>query len=116
MDGYAKVALLMSRHNEYGIVRQFGELNFKNLLYLQAELVELETQLRALADADKRSQNSERLYYEKHWGLLSDSLKDGHNEQWKKMLEVRGKLKEYSTKDHLSRYRCCNHIQYWHLL
>jgi hypothetical protein len=47
MDGYAKVALLMSRHNEYGIVRRFGELNFKNLLYLQAELVELEAQLQA---------------------------------------------------------------------
>lgn len=96
MEGYAKLSLLMSRHNEYGIVRSFGELNFKNLLYLQAELVQLETELRRIAEADRQSQNSIRVYYEKDWRLLSESLQGGYDEQWRKVLEIRTKLKEYS--------------------
>jgi hypothetical protein len=96
MEGYAKLSLLMSRHHEYGIVRSFRELNFKNLLYLQAELVQLERDLRRIAEADRQSRNSIRVYYEKDWRLLSESLQGGHDEQWKKMLEIRQKLKEYS--------------------
>jgi hypothetical protein len=96
MEGYAKLALLMSRHNEYGIIRSFGELNFKNLLYLQAEIVQLETELRRIVEDDRHSQNSIRVYYEKDWRLLSESLQGGYDEQWKKMLEIREKLKEYS--------------------
>jgi hypothetical protein len=96
-DGcYSKVALLMSQHQEYGILRKFGELNFKNLLYLQAELVELELQLQQLAEADNHSNDLARSCFGRHWGLLSDSLDDGHGKQWKKMLQIRQKLKEYS--------------------
>jgi len=97
MEGYAKLARLMSRHNEYGILRSFSELNAKNLLYLQAELVELESELRALANADKSSQNRVRQHYEKDWRLLNESLHDGYDEQWKKMLQIREKLNTYST-------------------
>ena len=97
MEGYAKLARLMSRHNEYTILRSFTELNVKNLLYLQAELVQLEAELWALANADSSSQNRVRQYYEKDWRLLSESLQDGYDEQWKKVLEIREKLKAYST-------------------
>jgi len=55
MDGYAKVAGLMGHHNEIASFRCFGTLGFQNLLYLQAELIELENELQALALAEKSS-------------------------------------------------------------
>lgn len=96
MEGYSKLAVLMSRNNEVAILRRFGELNFKNLLYLQAELVELEEQLQRLAVSDYASSEGSRKYHNKHWGLLSDTEPGNHQEQWKKWLEIRAKLKEYS--------------------
>jgi hypothetical protein len=101
MAGYSKLALLMSHNNEYGIVRSFRELNFKNLLYLQAELVQLEAELRKIVEEDRQSQDRVRTYYERDWRLLSESLRDGYDEQWKKMLQIREKLNEYSK---LARY------------
>lgn len=43
--GYAALAKLMSRHSQLAIFRGFSDLNTKNLLYFQAELIELENEL-----------------------------------------------------------------------
>ncbi len=43
--GYTALALLMGRVPEVAIFRRFSTLNARNLLYLQAELVQLEDDL-----------------------------------------------------------------------
>jgi hypothetical protein len=96
MEGYTKLANLMAQHGEMGILRQFKILNFKNLLYLQAELVESERELDQLCAADERAQHPTRPLYRKHWRLLSESVHDGNDEQWRKILQIRKQLKEYS--------------------
>ena len=95
MEGYAKVAQLMAIHGETAILRSFASLGFRNVLYLQAELIELEAEHQALAKADKGSLNPCRTLYDKHWWLLSRSELHGNGEQWQKWLEIRSKLKEF---------------------
>ena len=43
--GYAKLAILISKEKDYAIFRKFSTLNARNLLYLQAELTDLESRL-----------------------------------------------------------------------
>jgi hypothetical protein len=50
-DGYPKLAALMSKDEDYIIFRRFSNLNARNLLYLQDELVTLENQLESI-DSD----------------------------------------------------------------
>jgi hypothetical protein len=97
MAGHTKVARFMAHHGEMGILRRFKDLNFKNLLYLQAELVELEKELEYLSGADSAAIGSPRASYEKHWPLLRESKSDGSGEQWAKFLQIRNTLDQYST-------------------
>ncbi|KIW13860.1 hypothetical protein PV08_06640 [Exophiala spinifera] len=60
LDGYAKVASLMSRYNEYGIFRSFKALNMRNLLYFQAELTQLEQELKEIVRTDQLSDSEAR--------------------------------------------------------
>jgi hypothetical protein len=46
--GYPSVAALFSKDNDFAIFRRFRYLNTRNLLYLQAELIALETKLEDL--------------------------------------------------------------------
>ncbi|KAK4692568.1 hypothetical protein P7C71_g4665, partial [Lecanoromycetidae sp. Uapishka_2] len=46
MEGYAKLSSCMSADYEFAIFRKFGALNLQNLLYYQAELMDLEEDLR----------------------------------------------------------------------
>ena len=95
MDGYAKVARLMTNHPETSCLRGFKALSFQNLLYLQAELVQLETDYEKLAVVDRASGHPKRSLYEKSYRLLSQSQKDGNDDQYQKFLQIRAKLKEY---------------------
>ena|SRR5437763_12725876 len=97
MDGYAKVARLMMHHTEKSCVRGFKALSLQNLLYLQAELVQLEAEYRKLAIADRKSGHPCRELYEKSYRLLSQSQLDGNDDQFQKFLQIRAKLKEYCT-------------------
>lgn len=49
--GYPQLAALAGRDKTFAVFRKFRTLNVRNLLYIQSELVELESQLR---DADAR--------------------------------------------------------------
>ncbi|MCJ1363202.1 hypothetical protein MMC16_002309 [Acarospora aff. strigata] len=91
--GYTNLASLMGKNPEVAIFRRFSALNAKNLLYLQAELVNLEARLQRYA-AD--SANSRNGVYEIDWFALSRSEKDGDRRQWDTFLEIRAKLKEYN--------------------
>ncbi|KAK6079539.1 hypothetical protein SCUP234_05708 [Seiridium cupressi] len=94
MEGYAKLALLMGRHDEVAIFRRFQTLNMQNLLYMQAELAQLEDDLKKLAREDTDS--PDRIYYAKDWWSLSQSPEDKEKMQWNKCLDIRKKLKEYN--------------------
>jgi hypothetical protein len=103
MEGYAKIASLMSHHHELAIFRRFGTFNLQNLLYLQAELTHLEDDLKELVEKDQADPG--RLFYTKHWYSLAHAEDDEEKEQWDKVLQIREKLKEYSRGFFLSTTR-----------
>ncbi len=102
MEGYPKIASLMGAHPEVAIFRRFGALNAQNLLYLQAELVALEKDLRTCAAEDWASKDTDRVFYCRDWYSLSSSWDNESSDsevtgrQWQIMLKIREKLKEYS--------------------
>jgi hypothetical protein len=95
MEGYAQIAGFMSDASEMAIFRRFGTLSLQNLLYQQAELVELENELAQLANEEREPGHPNRPYYRTDWWFLSRSQDYGDGKQWKKVLEIRAKLKEY---------------------
>lgn len=97
-NGYPKLATLMGHSPEVAIFRRFNTLNARNLLYLQAELVDLETRLEEASRADAESSNLDRRRHDRHWPSLSESVTtpDGNSTQWTLALQIREKLKEYS--------------------
>lgn len=99
MEGYAKIADLMSHDTGLAIFRRFGALNMQQLLYLQAELVQLEAELREQSEFDHQHQNDPFKHsFARSWIALKDSADEeetGH--QWKKICEIQGKLQKYST-------------------
>ena len=56
MGDYTALASMMADHAEAAIFRRFDTLNIKNLLYMQAELVDLEDQLHDIESEDKKSE------------------------------------------------------------
>jgi hypothetical protein len=95
MDGYAKIAHLMGHHSELAIMRRFSTLNIQNILYLQAKLTFLENDLRKLAQKD-RAEPSRSNYSKDWWSLANSTCCRTDKRQWKKVLEIRKTLKEYS--------------------
>lgn len=96
MEGYAHIADQSSRHPELGIYRRFGALNAQNLLYLQAEIHELEADLRAYAEEDAaQTKDTARSKYSRSWHKLANSDSEDRR-QWSTMCAIREKLKEYN--------------------
>jgi hypothetical protein len=58
MSGYEKLAGLMTKHSEVATFQRFDFLNTLNILYLQAELVHLEQELRGSMREDLESGNN----------------------------------------------------------
>lgn len=96
MDGYARVAHLMSKYEEFAILKRFKALNYQNLLYRQAEITYLQEDLEKLAERD--ATDPARQFYTKDWWALAhtESKKEG-GEQWRKVQQIRKKLDDYST-------------------
>ncbi|KAH8899111.1 hypothetical protein GQ53DRAFT_817312 [Thozetella sp. PMI_491] len=95
MAGYEKVARLMALQPEYAIFRRFQQLNIRNLLYLQAEIMHLEEALNLAAMDDAAC--SDRQFYSRDWWSLSQGDDDsGDCEQWDRFLELREKLEKYN--------------------
>lgn len=97
MDGYAKVAHLMSKYEEFAILKRFKTLNYQNLLYRQAEITYLQEDLEKLSERD--GTDPARQYYTKDWWALAhtETKKEG-GEQWRKVQQIRKKLDDYSIK------------------
>ena len=108
MEGYAKLASLMGAHPEVAILRRFGALNAQNLLYLQAELVALESDLQKFSLEDRTSNDPHREFNSRDWYSLSMSEENIDNNestgrQWRCALMIRDRLKEYSQSEALFR-------------
>lgn len=92
-QGYAKVAALMAKHDELAMFRRFKKLNCLNLLYLQAEIMELEDSL----DTPDDGSDAHRKQFASDWQYLSQKQADNkHHPQWDKFLHLRERLTEYS--------------------
>lgn len=97
MKGYTKIAALMGNYSESLMIRQFNELNVQNILYLQAELVDLEQDYRELEKENDASTDAEKARFSLDWYTLSTTKEDGgDNEQWRTAIKIREKLQEYS--------------------
>lgn len=96
MDGYPRVAHLMSKYEEFAILKRFKALNYQNLLYRQAEITYLQEDLEKLAERD--ATDPARQFYTKDWWALAhtESKKEG-GDQWRKVQQIRKKLDDYST-------------------
>lgn len=97
MDGYNRLAAVIGTDRDLAIFRRFSILNSKNLLYMQGELTLLEAELRAIGNEDKESKDPRKAEFE----FCIRALKGPHacedgDQQWRKILEIRQKLKEYS--------------------
>jgi hypothetical protein len=97
-EGYAQIAWRMSAYPDLAIVRRFQELNVQNVLYLQAELCDLEEQLRKQEETDSASQSQTQRWNARSWRSLQkgSALPGGDDSKWQLVLLVREKLKEYS--------------------
>lgn len=99
-DGYDRLASFMGELPENAIYRRFGALAAEDLLYRQAELIELESTLRRYQTEDKESKHEDRQRYALDWYRLQNSTdpnaRDGNDgSQWETVLEIRTKLEEY---------------------
>jgi len=96
VTGYPKLAAKIAVQPEAAIYRRFGALNAQNLLYLQAELVDLEERLKEQQDLDNNDSTGRKSEYSKNWFSLQDSGVDGDTEQLDLVMKIREVLKEYS--------------------
>ena len=97
-QSYSSLAEFLGNHDGLAIYRRFATLNAQNLLYLQSELIILEGELRRLAFADDTSGSEQRQSMKKDIrALKADPTNEVEGRQWQKVLEIRGKLKEYSV-------------------
>jgi hypothetical protein len=96
VEGYPRLACHMNAHPSSSIFRRFGSLNYRNLLYLQAELAQLEEQLLRVEQEDKVSNVGKAAQYSKNWYWLSYSAQDGYPKQLLTVQRIQEKLKQYS--------------------
>lgn len=96
MANYNKLADLMGDHQELAIFRRFRKLNAKTLLYMQAEILHLENELKNIELEDSRSKDISCTILHASLFNLKNSSGTSHDTQWRKVLEIREKLKCYS--------------------
>lgn len=98
--GYAHLAEFMTATHR-GMVRRYKEISLMNLLYLQAEIHHLKTELKAETEADARQEGGERLIWDYHWFTLASSGERdvAGGRRWQLWLNLRGKLYEYCMCD-----------------
>jgi hypothetical protein len=95
--GYPRLSERMGAHNESMIFRKFSALNSRVLLYLQADLVQLENQLHAIERRDNKDNHGWRSKYATDFHWLQKSREDGCDHQLALIREIQGKLQTYST-------------------
>lgn len=95
-EGYQKLADFMSSYPEFAVFKRFEFLNTLNILYLQAELVELEAKLKGFLKEDIESKDGNRNRSARDWYFLANEHVAKESKSWETMLRARTLLKEYS--------------------
>ena len=91
--GYHRLASLMSNDKDVAIFHRFDDLNILSLLALQAEIIDLEKDLRRECRIeDMMSNGPDPVYYSENFKLS----REGNSEQYRKLTDIRNRLKEYS--------------------
>jgi hypothetical protein len=94
MSGYTKLATFMTQQH-HPILKKHQSLAVRDLLYLQAELCDLEFKYNSIAKKDCLEKD-ERQYYDRDWLHLATSKgRDFGGEQWALAIAIREKLREY---------------------
>ena len=83
--GYAALSKFQDADIDLGIIRRFGHLHFRNLLYFQDELTELEESL----DREDLAE-----------GVHGCRRKDQNPVRVGLMRQIRGKLQAFGTQEH----------------
>jgi hypothetical protein len=97
LKGYPRLAGLMANSTNLMIFRRFNNLNIFNLLSLQAELVDLEEQLKDRWEDDDTSPDESEQQHSNFFKLLREPTDTQENkEQWKLLLKIREVLSKYS--------------------
>ncbi|RYC59507.1 hypothetical protein CHU98_g6704 [Xylaria longipes] len=71
--GYTRLAEYMGQQHQLAIFRRFGTLANLNLLYLQAQITDLEQRLEFVQEQDSQSNDDARQGYFQSWYKLSES-------------------------------------------
>lgn len=96
MAGYTRLAEFMV-DKKHEIVKVFQSAALRDLLFLQAELIQLEADYDEISRADREA-GGEFSMYDGNWRLLSTSkVRVNGGKQWDKALEIREKLREYCS-------------------
>lgn len=96
MADYNRLTSMIARHGEAAIFRRFDTLNIKNLLYMQAELVHLEAELRQIETDAKSSADPSKSLYPFSVYDLRESASAEVATQWTKYQEIQSKIQAYS--------------------
>ena len=96
MADYDRLTCMIANHGEAAIFRRFDTLNIKGLLYMQAELVHLEAELRQIELDERSSADPSKTLYPHSVYDLRESASTGSATQWNKHQEIQKKLQEYS--------------------
>jgi hypothetical protein len=107
-EGHPRLSEWMGLKPETLIFRKFVALNARMLLYMQAELVELEEQLRSREKKDSNNAEGNHMRYATNFWYLRLSHKDGDTTQLELIRKIQDKLKEYSEyqiRERSRRYR-----------
>lgn len=96
MDGYTRLAALMTRQDDMSIVRRYQNLRMIRILHLSAEIQHLQDSLGLLVEADRHSDLSEKQSIESHYASMMASRADGTGMQQIQIWDTLSvKLKEY---------------------
>ena len=93
VDGYPRLAHIIGRNPEYAIVRRFTTLDVKLLLYLQAELVQLEHEL---SDLEVLNNQEDVSLQQSVTRLMKAERGTSGWKQWEKIQELLKKKEKYS--------------------
>ena len=94
--GYYKLAQLMGPYQDVAHFRRFGPLTMFSLMALQAEIVDLDVQLRNAIKEDDCSEDAEARLFSSDFYSLNHSSRPGSSRAQLKLLEqIRPKMKEY---------------------
>ena len=96
MADYTRLAALIGTYPETAIFRRFTNMNAKALLYMQSELMHLEAELSHIELENKESGDHDKALFQVSLYDMKNSCGTSKDMQWRKVLEIREKLKTYS--------------------